>query len=117
MGPRGCVAYTPVIVLKQLCWTQRKPQEERLGGLCFWYKDGEHTQLLSRDIKEAWKDIRMAGRAELGKPLVIDTTEYAAWRKVRRVYQTSLKMVTGKKSGPCQTSQATEQLEVLQAQI
>ncbi|KAJ1415692.1 hypothetical protein SESBI_17900 [Sesbania bispinosa] len=31
MGPRGCVAYTPSIVLKQLKCTQIKPIEELLG--------------------------------------------------------------------------------------
>ena len=59
----------------------------------------------------------MAGRTELGKPLVIDTTEYVAWRKVRRVPQTIPKKVTEKKNSSCLTPQAAEQLEDLRAQI
>ena len=117
MGPRGCVAYTPAIVLKQLCWTQRKPQEERLGGLCFWYKDGKHTQPLARDIKEAWRDIRMAGRIELGKPLVIDTSEYVAWRKTRKASQTISKEASGKEDNSQPILQMAEQLEVMKAQM
>ncbi|KAJ1412108.1 hypothetical protein SESBI_20750 [Sesbania bispinosa] len=38
MGPRGCVAYTPSIVLRQLKCTQIKPVEEPLGGASFLYE-------------------------------------------------------------------------------
>ncbi|KAJ1419616.1 hypothetical protein SESBI_14946 [Sesbania bispinosa] len=39
MGPRGCIAYTPSIILKQFGWTQREPRKEQLGGCYFWYQD------------------------------------------------------------------------------
>ncbi|KAJ1413028.1 hypothetical protein SESBI_19958 [Sesbania bispinosa] len=35
MGTRGCIAYTPVIALRQLKWTQVVPRKEVLGGICF----------------------------------------------------------------------------------
>ncbi|KAG5049053.1 hypothetical protein JHK85_010156 [Glycine max] len=41
MGPRGCVAYTPAIMLQQLKWTQVVPKVEELGGLSFQYTSSD----------------------------------------------------------------------------
>ncbi len=82
MGPRGCVAYTPAVVLRQLKWTQVKPREEQFGGLSFQY-DEEDTVKQQTEVRDAWKSIQKMGEKELGKPKVIASTEYKEWRMER----------------------------------
>ncbi|KAJ1378423.1 hypothetical protein SESBI_47883 [Sesbania bispinosa] len=67
MGPRGCVAYTPSIALRQLKRTQVKPMEEQLGGICFQYDVPYASQLLDR-VRAAWKSVQRKRDDELGKP-------------------------------------------------
>ncbi|KAJ1389950.1 hypothetical protein SESBI_37862 [Sesbania bispinosa] len=55
MGPRGCVAYTPSIALRQLKRTQFKPMEEQLGGIQYDVPDA--SQLLDREYHE-WRKAR-----------------------------------------------------------
>ncbi|KAJ1377345.1 hypothetical protein SESBI_49000 [Sesbania bispinosa] len=66
MGPRGCVAYTPSIALRQLKRTQVKPVEEQLGGA-------------------AWRNVQRKRDDELGKPRVSASQEYKEWRRARGV--------------------------------
>ncbi|XP_061356345.1 uncharacterized protein LOC133300771 [Gastrolobium bilobum] len=105
IGLRGCITYTPAVVLKQLGWTQKQPREEQLGGYCFSYKDDDDTKALSREIKKAWGDVRMAGRLELGK------------REARRTSNNTLKAPARGKDSPQSTPQMVEQLELMRAQI
>ncbi|KAJ1376319.1 hypothetical protein SESBI_50055 [Sesbania bispinosa] len=57
MGPRGCVAYTPSIAIRQLKRTQVKPVEAQLGGICFQYDAPDVSQLLVREYRE-WRKAR-----------------------------------------------------------
>ncbi|KAJ1404463.1 hypothetical protein SESBI_26563 [Sesbania bispinosa] len=84
MGPRGCVAYTPSIALRQLKRTQVKPVEEQLGGICFQYDVPDTSQLLVR-VRAAWRNVQRKGDDELGKPRVSASQEYNEWRKARGV--------------------------------
>ncbi|KAJ1436006.1 hypothetical protein SESBI_04559 [Sesbania bispinosa] len=84
MGPRGCVAYTPSIALRQLKRTQVKPVEEQLGGICFQYDVPDASQLLVR-VRAAWRNVQRKGDDELGKPRVSASQEYNEWRRARGV--------------------------------
>ncbi|KAJ1412223.1 hypothetical protein SESBI_20600 [Sesbania bispinosa] len=84
MGPRGCVAYTPSIALRQLKRTQVKPVEEQLGGICFQYDAPDVSQLLVR-VRAAWRNVQRKGDDELGKPRVSASQEYNEWRRARGV--------------------------------
>ncbi|KAJ1412079.1 hypothetical protein SESBI_20720 [Sesbania bispinosa] len=84
MGPRGCVAYTPSIALRQLKRTQVKPMEEQLGGICFQYDVPDASKLLDR-VRAAWKSVQRKGDHELGKPQISASQEYHEWRKARGV--------------------------------
>lgn len=39
MGSRGCVSYSPTLVIRQLKWTQHEPPKEVLGGISFLYQE------------------------------------------------------------------------------
>ncbi|KAJ1386698.1 hypothetical protein SESBI_40623 [Sesbania bispinosa] len=84
MGPRGCVAYTPSIALRQLKRTQVKPVEEQLGGIYFQYDAPDVSQLLVR-VRAAWRNVQRKGDDELGKPRVSASQEYNEWRRARGV--------------------------------
>ena len=84
MGPRGCVAYTPAIMLQQLKWTQVVPKVEELGGLSFQYSSG-NTNVDQEMVRTTWDNVRKKGDKELGKPRVIASLEYKEWRKLRGV--------------------------------
>ncbi|KAJ1399774.1 hypothetical protein SESBI_30077 [Sesbania bispinosa] len=45
IGPRGCVAYTPAMALRQFKRTQIKPKDKQLGGLSFLYGGTHHFKL------------------------------------------------------------------------
>ena len=83
MGPRGCVSYTPALVLRQLHWTQTRPQEEQLGGCSFLYQKDQGTRQLEEKIKMAWQNIKTVGEKELGKQRLTSSLEYREWRKAR----------------------------------
>ena len=59
----------------------------------------------------------MAGRVELGKSLVIDTSEYVVWRETRRASQTISKEASGKEDDSQSVLQMVEQLEVMKARM
>ncbi|KAJ1423471.1 hypothetical protein SESBI_12409 [Sesbania bispinosa] len=84
MGPRGCVAYTPSIAIRQLKQAQVKPVEAQLGGICFQYDAPDVSQLLVR-VRAAWRSVQRKGDDELGKPRISASQEYREWRKARGV--------------------------------
>ncbi|KAF1855271.1 hypothetical protein Lal_00023545 [Lupinus albus] len=43
MGPRGCLTFTPALVLGQMKWGMTPVREEQLQGFVIWYKDREAT--------------------------------------------------------------------------
>ncbi|KAJ1389388.1 hypothetical protein SESBI_38291 [Sesbania bispinosa] len=104
MGPRGCVAYTPSIVLRQLKCTQIKPVEESLG-----------------EIKSAWGDIKWKGEKELGKTRVIASPEYKEWRKARGVPPPTPMEAVHNEASPATLSQIittmTSEAERMKAQM
>ncbi|KAL5190884.1 hypothetical protein HKD37_04G010228 [Glycine soja] len=69
MGPRGCVAYTPAIMLQQLKWTQVVPKVEELGGLSFQYTSSD-TNVDQAKVRTIWNNVRKKREKELGKPRV-----------------------------------------------
>ncbi|KAJ1399206.1 hypothetical protein SESBI_30483 [Sesbania bispinosa] len=85
MGPRGCITYTPTIVIKQLGRTQYEPLKKQIGGCYFWYKYDDDTRTLLRKVKEAWMSVHRKGKEQLGKPLLADNPEYKAWHKAMRM--------------------------------
>ncbi|KAJ1441614.1 hypothetical protein SESBI_01236 [Sesbania bispinosa] len=84
MGPRGCVAYTPSIALRQLKRTQVKPVEEQLGGICFQYDAPDVSQLLVR-VRAAWRNVQRKGDDELGKPRVSASQDTMSGERARGV--------------------------------
>ncbi|KAJ1421347.1 hypothetical protein SESBI_13781 [Sesbania bispinosa] len=81
MGSRGCIAYTPVIALRQLKWTQFVPDKELLGGVCFQY--GTNNEQHER-VRKAWEHIHKKGERELGRARAYASAEYLEWRNERR---------------------------------
>ncbi|KAJ1377393.1 hypothetical protein SESBI_48949 [Sesbania bispinosa] len=65
MGPMGCVAYTPSIVLRQLKCTQIKPVEEPLGGASFLYgRKLEHAKKLKVEQDQLQSQVEKLKRVE-----------------------------------------------------
>ncbi|KAJ1397244.1 hypothetical protein SESBI_31979 [Sesbania bispinosa] len=120
MGPRGCVAYTPSIVLRQLKCTQIKPVEEPLGGASFLYGTDD-VGLLIEEIKSAWGDIKWKGEKELGKTRVIASPEYKEWRKARGVPPPTPMEAVHNEASPATLSQIittmTSEAERMKAQM
>ncbi|KAJ1409140.1 hypothetical protein SESBI_23034 [Sesbania bispinosa] len=120
MGPRGCVAYTPSIVLRQLKCTQIKPVEEPLGGASFLYGTND-VGLLIEEIKSAWGDIKWKGEKELGKTRVIASPEYKEWRKARGVPPPTPMEAVHNEASPATLSQIittmTSEAERMKAQM
>ncbi|KAJ1425818.1 hypothetical protein SESBI_10739 [Sesbania bispinosa] len=78
MGTRGCIAYTPVIALRQLKWTQVVPRKEVLGGVCFQYGVDNDQQ---ERVRRAWDNIHKKGEKELGRAHVSVSPEYLSGKK------------------------------------
>ena len=120
MGPRGCVAYTPTLVLRQLKWTQVKPREEEFGGLSFQY-DAGNTVKQRTEVRDAWKSIQKMGEKELGKPKVIASTEYKEWRVARGTQAYVPRKAHHSESPSQETIRAvahmTSQIELMKAQM
>ncbi|KAJ1412723.1 hypothetical protein SESBI_20156 [Sesbania bispinosa] len=89
MGSRGCIAYTPVIALRQLKWTQVVPDKELLGGVCFQY--GMNNKQHGR-VRRAWEHIHKKRERDLGRARVSVSTEYLEWRNERRAYDIPVPM-------------------------
>ncbi|KAJ1394260.1 hypothetical protein SESBI_34363 [Sesbania bispinosa] len=120
MGPRGCVAYTPSIVLRQLKCTQIKPVEESLGGASLLYGTDD-VGLLIEEIKSSWRDINWKGEKELGKTRVIASPEYKEWRKARGVPPPTPMEAVHNEASPATLSQIittmTSEAERMKAQM
>ena len=116
MGPRGCVTYTPAIVLKQLARTQKKPRAEQLGGWCFWYKNDEITKGRSNKIRNAWGKVFIFGDKELGKFILINSPEYDEWRNTREGGNQFPHPAKDDEGRSQPTLEMLEELEMLKAQ-
>ncbi|KAJ1431601.1 hypothetical protein SESBI_07138 [Sesbania bispinosa] len=77
----GCIAYTPVIALRQLKWTQFVPDKELLGGVCFQY--GTNNEQHER-VRKAWEHIHKKGERELGKGTCICLSRVSRVENERR---------------------------------
>nr|KYP38416.1 hypothetical protein KK1_040346 [Cajanus cajan] len=66
MGLRGCIAYSPKLVLRQLGRTQTLPNQEDFGGICFLYTSGKQSQI--DVIKKVWNKPLYFRDSELDKP-------------------------------------------------
>ncbi|KAF1883558.1 hypothetical protein Lal_00037319 [Lupinus albus] len=81
MGPRGCITFTPGLVLGQLKWGMMPVSSELLQGSMIWYKDGEANKESLVSIRNALRKIRLYGKEELGEHQAYYTDEYKKWRK------------------------------------
>lgn len=117
MGPRGCIAYSPALVLRQLGRTQGTPFEEQLGGYNFWYAEESEAGALSHHVRNAWGRVVRFGSEELGKFIVSETSGYTAWRVARRVRGGGPRLVQIKGMEPRKIAEMVDQLEKLKAQV
>ncbi|KAF1866257.1 hypothetical protein Lal_00024260 [Lupinus albus] len=83
MGPRGCITFTPALVLGQLKWGMMPISPELLQGSMIWYKDGEASKEALVSIRNALRKIRLYGKEELGEHQAYYTDEYKKWRNDR----------------------------------
>ncbi|KAF1858797.1 hypothetical protein Lal_00013720 [Lupinus albus] len=83
MGPRGCITFTPALILGQLKWGMMPVPSELLQGSMIWYKDGETSRETLVSIRSALKKIRLREKKELGEHQTYHTPEYKEWRKDR----------------------------------
>ncbi|KAF1877166.1 hypothetical protein Lal_00015828 [Lupinus albus] len=83
MGPRGCITFTPGLVLGQLKWGMMPVSSELLQGSMIWYKDGEANKESLVSIRNALRKIRLYGNEELGEHQAYYTDEYKKWRNDR----------------------------------
>ncbi|KAF1885954.1 hypothetical protein Lal_00018495 [Lupinus albus] len=83
MGPRGCITFTPALILGQLKWGMMPVPSELLQGSMIWYKDGETSRETLVSIRNALKRIRLSEKKELGEHQAYHTPEYKEWRKDR----------------------------------
>ncbi|KAF1870202.1 hypothetical protein Lal_00017783 [Lupinus albus] len=83
MGPRGCIAYTPALVLGQLKWGMNRIRDEQLQGFFFWYKDEDIPEGAVESVRKALQKISLFGENELGERKTFYTEEYKSWRNAR----------------------------------
>ncbi|KAF1872295.1 hypothetical protein Lal_00023506 [Lupinus albus] len=83
MGPRGCIAYMPALVLGQLKWGMNRIRDEQLQGLFFWYKDEDIPEGAIESVRKALQKISLFGENELGERKTFYTEEYKSWRNER----------------------------------
>ncbi|KAF1899488.1 hypothetical protein Lal_00019616 [Lupinus albus] len=83
MGPRGCITFTPALVLGQLKWGMVPVPPELLQGSMIWYKDGEANKESLISKRNALRKIRLYGKEELGEHQAYYTDEYKKWRSDR----------------------------------
>ncbi|KAF1876663.1 hypothetical protein Lal_00030077 [Lupinus albus] len=84
MGPRGCLTFTPALVLGQMKWSMTPVREEQLQGFVIWYKDREATDKTLDAVRYSLKRIHVSGIHELGERKAFYTDEYKYWRNERR---------------------------------
>ncbi|KAL2340389.1 hypothetical protein Fmac_008329 [Flemingia macrophylla] len=74
MGPRGCIAYSPKVAMRQLMRTQTVPFQEELGGLCFFRESVNLEEIHA--ICKAWEKPVYMGDRELGKARASVSIDY-----------------------------------------
>ncbi|KAJ1430785.1 hypothetical protein SESBI_07617 [Sesbania bispinosa] len=115
MGTRGCIAYTPVIALRQLKWTQVVPRKEVLGGICFQYGMDNDQQ---ERVRRAWDNVYKKGERELGRAHVVVSPEYLEWRNRRRAHAIPIPFEVHHKEVPSSAlADMATQMEMMKAQI
>ncbi|KAJ1411643.1 hypothetical protein SESBI_20958 [Sesbania bispinosa] len=114
MGSRGCIAYTPVIALRQLKWTQFVPDKELLGGICFQYgtNNEQHEQ-----VRRAWEHIHKKGERELGRARAYSSEEYLEWRNERRGDAIPVPMEVQHEDPSRALTNMVAQMEIMRAQM
>lgn len=83
MGPRGCISFTPSLVIGQLKWGMVPVPEERFQELIIWYSDKDTDDGTMNSVRNALKHIRLCGVKELGEHQTFYTEEYKTWRNDR----------------------------------
>ncbi|KAJ1422404.1 hypothetical protein SESBI_13028 [Sesbania bispinosa] len=114
MGSRGCIAYTPVIALRQLKWTQFVPDKELLGGVCFQY--GTNNEQHER-VRKAWEHIHKKGERELGRARAYASAEYLEWRNERRGDAIPVPMEVQHEDPSRALTDMAAQMEIMRAQM
>ncbi|KAJ1416504.1 hypothetical protein SESBI_17284 [Sesbania bispinosa] len=114
MGSRGCIAYTPVIALRQLKWTQFVPDKELLGGVCFQY--GTNNEQHER-VRKAWEHIHKKGERELGRARAYASAEYLEWRNERRGDAIPVPMKVQHEDPSRALTDMAAQMEIMRAQM
>ncbi|KAJ1376156.1 hypothetical protein SESBI_50250 [Sesbania bispinosa] len=114
MGSRGCIAYTLVIALRQLKWTQFVPDKELLGGICFQYgtNNEQHEQ-----VRRSWEHIHKKGERELGRARAYASEEYLEWRNERRGDAIPVPMEVQHEDPSRALTSMVAQMEIMRAQM
>ncbi|MED6208433.1 hypothetical protein PIB30_045006 [Stylosanthes scabra] len=82
MGPRGCISYTPTLVLRQLGQFQVAPKKNSMGGYNHLYQN-EDTYEIEDKIKKAWKNVKIQKTKGLTNQGTTHSPEYKTWRDNR----------------------------------
>ncbi|MED6201683.1 hypothetical protein PIB30_097395, partial [Stylosanthes scabra] len=82
MGPRGCISYTPTLVLRQLGQFQVVPKKNSMGGYNHLYQN-EDTREIEDKIKKAWKNMKIQKTKGLIDQGTTHSPEYKTWRDNR----------------------------------
>ncbi|KAF1884540.1 hypothetical protein Lal_00028418 [Lupinus albus] len=118
MGPRGCISFTPALVLGQLKWGMMPVNLEHMSEILIWYKDDETTKDKLDFVRNALKKIRLLGPTELGEHQAFYTDEYKLWRAERRKSQVVPSIDLPKEpSGPSEADLLKGQLKVMEAKL
>ncbi|KAF1886079.1 hypothetical protein Lal_00021360 [Lupinus albus] len=118
MGPRGCISFTPALVLGQLKWGMMPVNLEHMLEILIWYKDDETTKDKLDSVRNALKKIRLLGPTELGEHQAFYTDEYKLWHAERRKGQVVPSIDLPKEpSGPSEAELLKGQLKVIEAKL
>ncbi|KAF1864837.1 hypothetical protein Lal_00031800 [Lupinus albus] len=119
MGPRGCITFTPALVLGQLKWGMNSVAPQQIQGFVLLYKDKNASKELLDTAKKAIQDIHFYGKKELGEHQTFYTKEYNLWRKERMTSKTSINIIMPKeKEGPTQTEiNLLRRIKILEGQL
>ncbi|CAL0306650.1 unnamed protein product [Lupinus luteus] len=103
MGPKGCITFTPALVLGQLNWGMNPVTSQQLSGFVFLYKDKNTSKEVLNEVRRALHNIRFYGKNELGEHRAFYTEEYKVWRKERMTSKNNVQIIMPKeKEGPSQ---------------
>ncbi|KAF1879780.1 hypothetical protein Lal_00039726 [Lupinus albus] len=118
MGPRGCITFTPALVLGQMKWGMVPVPQEQLQRFVVWYKNKETTKETLDAVRNALRNIRVVGKNELGEHRVFYTDEYKSWRNERRKRKTiPLVSPPQEPSGPSDNELLRGQIKLLEAKL